>query len=110
MGRIFSRLSRDRGGFDGLSGPEPRASFEPYPPLSLAHLTPALELPTSTVLTESAFSFLDPGSAHIPVLAAMTPSCRHLPMQKVEKIAPSRSSLVNSPVISPSARCAARSS
>jgi hypothetical protein len=44
---------------------------------------------------------LDPGSTHIPVLAGMTTSCGHLPMQKVEKIAPSKSSLVNSPVISP---------
>lgn len=29
--------------------------------------------------------------------------CCHLPMQKVEKIAPSRSSLVKTPVISPKA-------
>ena len=34
----------------------------------------------------------------------------HFPMQKLPKIAPSKSSLVNSPVISPSARCASRRS
>ena len=34
----------------------------------------------------------------------------HLPMQKREKISPSRSSALNSPVISPSAFCASRSS
>jgi hypothetical protein len=35
---------------------------------------------------------------------------RHLPMQKLLKISPSKSSLVNSPVISPSASCARRKS
>src|SRR5690606_7181773 len=34
----------------------------------------------------------------------------HFPIQKLEKISPSRSSLVNCPVMAPSASCARRSS